>query len=200
MSRRYRQDPCRNALVLNTGDCTELSDEELAIILRAADEVVNRGCRTILAKLLKGSREQSVFEHHLDQTTSYGKLSHLTIKQIGNRIDLAIQLGYLYVYYDKDFPYLAYTDRGWELERGIRARELADLFFTDCDVRATMAARMESIANEVAFETIALIGQEGEPSHIPALEAWRSVATRKIRPKLGNAIRCIQDRHPGAIS
>ncbi|MED3824995.1 hypothetical protein P4561_14975 [Priestia flexa] len=44
-----------------------LSDEEIKVILRAADEIIAKGGRTLLAKILKGSRVKKVLQLELDK-------------------------------------------------------------------------------------------------------------------------------------
>ncbi|UOQ49826.1 hypothetical protein MUN88_07060 [Gracilibacillus caseinilyticus] len=49
-----------------------LSVEEIKVILRAADELIGQGGGTLLAKILKGSREKRVLELELDKCPVYG--------------------------------------------------------------------------------------------------------------------------------
>jgi hypothetical protein len=44
---------------LDTGSVKQLSAEEIATILRAADELIDSGGRTMLVKILKGSRDKN---------------------------------------------------------------------------------------------------------------------------------------------
>lgn len=48
-----------------------LSKDEKLAILRAADELIGAGGRSLLAKILKGSREKKVLELELDKTPVY---------------------------------------------------------------------------------------------------------------------------------
>ena len=49
----------------------ELSNGELKVILRAADPLIMAGGRTLLSRVLKGSRERKVLELKLDLCPSY---------------------------------------------------------------------------------------------------------------------------------
>ncbi|MGJ7923056.1 RQC domain-containing protein [Neobacillus sp. LXY-4] len=51
---------------------TRVSKEVIIFILRAADEIIGQGGRTLLAKILKGSREKKVLQLELDQCPVYG--------------------------------------------------------------------------------------------------------------------------------
>jgi len=67
---RYRLDP-------QEGD--SLPQAEIVAILRGADDLIMRGGRALLAKLLKGSRAKRVLELGLDKSPVYGyfmTLSH----------------------------------------------------------------------------------------------------------------------------
>lgn len=52
---------------LDSGDISCLADEEIKAILRAADELVATGGRSMLAKILKGSKDKKVLEYGLEQ-------------------------------------------------------------------------------------------------------------------------------------
>ncbi|HKM43355.1 MAG TPA: RQC domain-containing protein, partial [Limnochordia bacterium] len=51
------------------------NDDELRCILRAADEIIMRAGRDMVAKILKGSRDKKVLEHGLDACPVYGCFS-----------------------------------------------------------------------------------------------------------------------------
>lgn len=56
-------------------DSKQLPEEEIRAILRAADELIMQGGRTLLAKILKGSREKKVLALELDKCPVYGFFS-----------------------------------------------------------------------------------------------------------------------------
>ena len=64
-----------------------LSDEEIKVILRATDEILGQGGRTLLAKILKGSREKKVLQLELDKCPVYGYFKSETIDDITDKID-----------------------------------------------------------------------------------------------------------------
>jgi predicted ArsR family transcriptional regulator len=72
---------------LDSGGIHCLTDEEIKAILRAADEIIATGGRSMLAKILKGSKDKKVLEHGLDQCPVYGYYKELTLLEITNRID-----------------------------------------------------------------------------------------------------------------
>ncbi len=57
---------------LDSGGVTHLTSEEIKAILRTADELIAAGGRSILAKILKGSKDKKILKHGLDQCPVYG--------------------------------------------------------------------------------------------------------------------------------
>ncbi len=66
-----------------------LSDEEIRLILRATDSIIATGGRTLLSKILKGSRDKKLLALELDKNPSYGCFSALTLEEIIVKIELA---------------------------------------------------------------------------------------------------------------
>ncbi len=60
--------PKRVPVSLDPLPIDHLPEEEVRIILRGADDLIMRGGRTRLAKILKGSREQKILELDLDHS------------------------------------------------------------------------------------------------------------------------------------
>lgn len=57
---------------LDYDDIRNLTYEEIKAILRAADELIAAGGRSMLAKILKGSKDKKLLEHKLNQCPAYG--------------------------------------------------------------------------------------------------------------------------------
>ena len=191
MARRRQRVPVH----IDSGDVTSLTDEELALVLHAADQIVHLGGRSMLVRLLKGSRDKKALEHGLDAYEMYGCLAHLTTTQVERYVDWTIEQGYLEVYYDKYLPFLAFTPKGWERERPVAERALFDQFCQDVQSgQLAMAERMEHIKNEVALDVIDMIGRECAPSCIPHLQAWSDVASKRIKKRIAHAMRDIEER------
>ena len=109
---------------LDSGDIRSLTDEEIKVILRAADELIATGGRSMLAKILKGSKDKKVLEHGLDQCPVYGYYRESTLQEITHRIDWLIKKDYLVVEYTDRLPMLVFSEIGWEIERETYAEEL----------------------------------------------------------------------------
>ncbi|MFU1795269.1 RQC-minor-1 family DNA-binding protein [Paenibacillus azoreducens] len=100
-----------------------LPDPELRAILRAADDIIAEGGRTLLSKILKGSKERKLLELGLDRNPSYGYYKDLTLEQIMDKVDHMIRTGFLETELNGKLPTIIFTPRGWAIERERRAEE-----------------------------------------------------------------------------
>ena len=134
---------------LDCGDVEALSDDEVVAILRAADPIIATGGRTLLSKILKGSRDQKVLAHDLDGNPCYGAFSDKTLALITNMIDRCILDGYLTIRYEGRLPVLVYTDNGWDIEKRAYADELLSAFLSDASQgKDGFIERMQSVNPE----------------------------------------------------
>ena len=163
---------------LDAGDVAELQPDEISVILRAADELIGKGGRTLLSKILKGSKEKRVLELGLDQCPSYGYYHDLKMDEIGQRVDWMIRKDYLRVEYDYRLPVIIYSPIGWEIEKRQYALELYQII---CN-----AAKA---GDEAIIEKL-----NGDPSLIPFLERWREVEVKKLKSRIGGIIKAISER------
>ncbi len=120
MGRKVRRVPYR----LDPMKKTNLSLDEVRAILRGADDLINSGGRSMLAKILKGSRDKKLLEMKFDENPSYGYYRNLTLAEITSRIDRVIIDGYLEIIYNYRLPVLLFTEAGWEIEKETYAEEL----------------------------------------------------------------------------
>ena len=98
---------------LDSKSIKELPYEEIAIVLRVADSLIMSGGRTLLSKLLKGSKEKKIIELGLDKNPSYGYYSDFSIEDVLAKIDWVIKNQYLAIEYDYRLPLLVFTEKGW---------------------------------------------------------------------------------------
>jgi hypothetical protein len=124
MGRRIKRVPVN----LNIDDLRPVPLHEIKAILRGADELIMSGGRTLLAKILKGSRESKVLELNLDKCPVYGFFKDHSIKAITIKIDWLILNGFLSIEYDYRLPLLVYTRKGWEIEMDTFSDELLQGF------------------------------------------------------------------------
>ncbi|WP_264806709.1 RQC-minor-1 family DNA-binding protein [Cytobacillus sp. NCCP-133] len=93
-----------------------LPDDEIKVIVRAADEIIARGGRTLLAKILKGSREKKVLELELDKCPVYGYFKAEKLDGIIRKVDWMIEHDFLDIEYSGKLPMIVFTERGWLIQ------------------------------------------------------------------------------------
>jgi hypothetical protein len=167
-----------------------LPPEEVAAILRGADELIMSGGRSLLTRILKGSRAQKVLELGLDRSPVYGYYNHLRMDEILARIDWVILEGYLDIEYDYRLPLLVYTERGWAIERETYANELLrgfdDLLATG--PRPYDMSYLKDRDRGLIFLLLDKVRATGDAKYIPLLEAWAEIDYKKVRKRIRHVI------------
>lgn len=57
---------------IDTESIKDLTFEEIKAILRGADHIIATGGRSLLAKILKGSKDKNLIKYGLDNSPVYG--------------------------------------------------------------------------------------------------------------------------------
>ena len=175
-----------------------LSDSEIAMILRGADELIGSGGRTLLAKILKGSKEKRLLELELHESPAYGALRELSLEQITARIDWLIINRYLRIEYAYRLPILVYTPLGWEIEKETFAAEkLArlDRQLEEGDPDKTFAW-LNDMNPQVMHRILDMITDSGDNKYIHALEQWAGSARRKVRVRIHGILKILTGTAP----
>lgn len=174
---------------LDSGDISHLADEEIKAILRAADELIATGGRSMLAKILKGSKDKKVLAHGLEQCPVYGYYRELTIQEITNRVDLMIKKGYLEIEYRDRLPMLVFSEIGWEIERETYAEELLQKLVEQ------LAGKDYSVVQDLKDRNrgmilllIEKIKQSGNARFIPLLKAWKEIEYKKVQAEIQKVV------------
>lgn len=171
--------------------------EDLKAILRGADDLVMRGGRTLLAKVLRGSRQRDVLAHGLDRSPVHGYFRGLSDEEVLARIDWAILHGYLDVVYDYRLPLLVFGEKGWAIERETYARELFAGF--DARLAAGPPYGMEELRDRnrpMILRLLDLVEESGDPKYVPLLEEWARVDYRKVRERIAGILRRLRPAGP----
>lgn len=174
---------------LDTGDIRHLTDEEIKAILRATDEIIATGGRSMLAKILKGSKDKKVLEHGLDQCPVYGYYRELTLQQITNRIDWMIKKGYIEIEYRDRLPMLIFSEIGWEIERETFAEELLQKL-TEL-LQGKDYSFVQELKNRNRGMILLLIDKirlTGNARFIPLLKFWKEIEHKKVQEKIQGTI------------
>jgi hypothetical protein len=167
-----------------------LPDAELRAILRGADPLIMRGGRTLLCKVLKGSRDRKVLELGLDRLPVYGCYRGMPDDDVLARIDWVIARGYLDIEYDYRLPLLVYTPAGWEIEKETYARELVAGF--DALLAAGPPfdlAYLKDRNRGLILRVLELVEESADTRYVPLLEAWAVIDYRKVRERIRRVVR-----------
>ena len=186
MSRKVQRVPYH----LDAKDIIELPPEEITVILRGADDLIMTGGRSLLTKILKGSRDKKLLSLGLDQSPVYGYYQHLTLADIQSRVDWVILNGYLDIAYDWSLPLLRYSQQGWEIERETYARELLhgfDELLASGQTEFDMTY-LKDRARDMILILLDLVEETKNPDYIPLLEAWAAVDYKKVSKRINEVI------------
>lgn len=182
-----RRDRVRVTLTDEKG-MAPLSEEEIRTILRAADDIIMKAGRTMLAKILKGSRDKAVLENSLDTCPSYGSFKCLTIEEITKKVDWMIRHNYLEIDYNGRLPMIVFSEIGWDMYKPQYAAELIEkiLFVADTDSEA-LVMRLKATNREVVILILEEISESGNPGLNGFLEMWEAVEVKKVRAMIREA-------------
>ncbi len=167
---------------------------DLRAIIRGADEMILTGGRTLLSKLLKGSKDQYLLKLNLDQSRVYGYFSELTIADIQQRVDWVIANDYLRLEYDRHLPLLVHAPTGWAICKDVRVEEFMEEFdqLIKTQQRPYNISYLKDRDRGMITQLIQTVADSGDPKYIPVLEDWILVDYKKVRQMLRNAIRKLQ--------
>ena len=186
MGRRVR----RVGYTLDTKGLKPLPKEEIAAILRGADDLIMSGGRSLLVKVLKGSRAKKVLELGLDKSPVYGYHAPLTMDQILARVDWTIVNGYLDIEYDYRLPLLRYSHRGWEIERETYAGELLqefdEMLASGCE--QFDMSYLKDRARDMILLLLDKVEVTGDRKYVPILEAWAEIDYKKVRKRIQQVV------------
>jgi superfamily II DNA helicase RecQ len=189
MARKVRRVP----VSLDSSAVSPLSDEEIRTILRGADDLIMSGGRSLLARVLKGSKQKGVLEKELDRSPVYGVMRELSIDEITRRVDWMIEEGYLAIEYDYRLPLLKYTDLGWAIERDIYAAELLGRLDREIEqgVEAQDIGWLTERHPQVLELVVERISRSGDRKYLPFLRRWKSKASRRLGRQIQKAIEAL---------
>ena len=178
----------------------ELSDGELIAILRAADALIMVGGRTLLSRILKGSRERKVLDLKLDLCPSHGYYRELSYADIMKRIDWTITKGYLAIDYLGRLPVLTFIAAGWKIERNTYSDELL-MKLTQLATGSVQTADIQFLKNRDRSLILMLLEkiEAGKDDRLlSVLEEWRKIDYRKVQTRISEAIQSVESQKEDA--
>ncbi len=159
---------------------------EIKMILHGADDLIRKGGRSLLTKILKGSRDKKVLERNLNQSPSYGFFKDLKTDDILAKIDWVIINGYLAIEYDYRLPLLVYTEIGWEIEKNTITDELLEQIRKNIDTFDVLSLKDRN--REMIFLLINKISGSRDKTFIPFLERWKTIDYKKVQNRIHKVI------------
>jgi superfamily II DNA helicase RecQ len=181
MSKKVRRVP----VVLDAGEIKDLPQEDIQMILRGADELISTGGRSMLAKMLKGSKDKKIFEYKLNECPAYGYYQDMKLDDISKCIDWMIKEDYLRIEYDYRLPLLAFSEKGWQIEKETFAQELYQRMCLDVEEKkARVIFEMKEVNRQVVMCVLDKIEKHGTKEFLPYLEAWKMLEVKKVAARI----------------
>lgn len=174
---------------LDSGEVESLSSEEIKTVLRGADELIMRGGRALLSKILAGSKDKKLLELGLDGSPVYGAFKGSTQKDILAKIDWMIINHYLAIEYDYRTPLLVFTKKGWEIEKETFANELLEQFIEAAkNSYFEFVEELKDRNRELIFLLLDKIAESKNKELILILKAWKEIEYKKVKTKIQEVI------------
>lgn len=199
MSRRDQRQ--RVPVHLDTRGTQRLTYQEIATILRGADDLIMSGGRTLLVNILKGSRAKEVIAHNLDQNPAYGAFSDRTKDEVAAMVDWMIVNDYLRIEYDGRLPLLVFTPRGWDIAKDVRSSEVLETIRQALQTnRVPDMTFLKDRNREMIWLLLDKIEATGDPLFLPALDAWQQIDYKKVCQRIREVIERLTRAVPGTAS
>lgn len=191
MSRKVRRVP----VSLDAGEIKDLPQEDIRMILRGADELISTGGRSMLAKILKGSKDKKIFEYKLNECPAYGYYQDMKLDDISKCIDWMIKEDYLRIEYDYRLPLLVFSEKGWQIEKETFAQELYQRMCLDVEEKkARVLFEMKEVNRQVVMCVLDKIEKEGTEEFLLYLEAWKMLEVKKVAARIAEVEKKISKR------
>ena len=191
MSKKVRRVP----VVLDAGEIKDLPQEDIRMILRGADELISTGGRSMLAKILKGSKDKTIFKYKLNECPAYGYYQDMKLDDISKCIDWMIKEDYLRIEYDYRLPLLVFSEKGWQIEKETFAQELYQRMCLDVEgKKARVIFEMKEVNRQVVMCVLDKIEKEGTEEFLPYLEAWKMLEVKKVAARIAEVEKKISKR------
>lgn len=191
MSKKVRRVP----VILDAGEIKDLPQEDIRMILRGADELISTGGRSMLAKILKGSKDKRIFEYKLNECPAYGYYQDMKLDDISKCIDWMIKKDYLRIEYDYRLPLLVFSEKGWQLEKETFAQELYQRMCLDVEEKkARVIFEMKEVNRQVVMCVLDKIEKEGTEEFLLYLEAWKMLEVKKVAARISEVENKISKR------
>ena len=152
--------------------------------------MIAQGGRSLLVKVMKGSKAKEVLERELNHCPVYGYYRDLSDEDVLARIDWVIINGYLRIEYDYRLPLLTYTGAGWEIEKETISDELLEGFdqLLENGQRPYDMSFLKDRNRDLIWHLLDKIEKRGDPKYIPVLQDWYLIDYRKVKERIRQVI------------
>lgn len=151
------------------------------------------GGRSLLAKILAGSKDKKLLELELNDSPVYGAFKGLAQKEILAKIDWMILNHYLAIEYDYRLPLLVFTDNGWEIERETYANELLDKLMDAAENgKYEFVESLKDRNRGMILLLLDKIAESGNNKLIRILEVWKMIEYKKVRTRIQEVINVLE--------
>lgn len=179
-----------------------LPEADIRAILRAADPLIGHGGRTLLVKILKGSRSKDVLKLGLERNPAYGYYGAMAADDVLARVDWMILKDYLRIDYAGKLPMLVFSPTGWEIERETYANELIDGFdqLLAAGQRPFDMLYLKDKNRGLILLVLDKIRSSGDPKYLPLLEDWQQIDYRKVKQEISHVVAHLTGSTPAATA
>ncbi len=167
-----------------------VTEDDVRAMLLAGDSIVGQAGRSMLAKVLKGSRNKKLLAIGLDKSAGYGYFRSLTLDQITERVDWMILHDFFAIDYDRDMPLLVFTDRGWE----IQIENMTELMLKQWETWADTVPQdldmtyLKDLNRSMILLFLEKVARTHDARYLPLLRQWAPIDYRKVREAIGKVI------------
>lgn len=160
----------------------DLSEVEIVKVLRAADEIISLGGRSLLSKILKGSKDRIIFEKNLDKCPVYGDFSAYTIEEITQKIDWMIINNYFVISYNYRLPVITFSNKGWETYKPYYRDEIYEVMIhIKQNNFHSVIERLKKTNRQVVEMLLQKISDSNDTRLFDLLVEWEKTEVKKVR-------------------
>ncbi|SDI45328.1 RQC-minor-1 family DNA-binding protein [Natribacillus halophilus] len=176
----------------------KLSESDIRTILRAADDIIGQGGRSLLAKILKGSREKKVLQYELDQCPAYGCFHSAKLQDVIDKIDWMIDYDFLDIEYSGKLPMVVFTERGWQIESDQRADELLSEWnqWVAEGRQSPDMGYLKDRNRQMILLFIEKVRETQDRKYISYLQEWEKIDYKKVRAEIRATIKALEANDP----
>lgn len=189
------QESTQSAVVLDAGEIRDLPMEDIRMVLRGADELISTGGRSMLAKILKGSKDKKILEYKLNECPAYGYYHDMKLDDISKCIDWMIKKDYSRIKYNYRLLLLVFSEKGWEIEKETFAEELYQRVCLDIkEKNACVIFEMKEVNRQGVMLVLDKIEKDGTEEFLTCLETWKLLEVKKVAVRITEVEYAIKNR------